>query len=218
MGGSSPTTIVRLRSTPADVTLLLLGSAIVIPEPCNIGFKEWSVICRALASGRQSLILRKGGIHEGSAGFQVAHRQFWLVPTHYHEAAQCVTEEGLGYLDAPGLGDGPAHFVVEHLAVVQRVQFLQDEAVLERLAGQHLWKLETLRQRFHYRQPGIFALLVRIYRGEPRDIGPESHFAGCKSWVEFEGALPTDRVVPVLADEAFAQAEQAALAAWSTIG
>ena len=51
-------------------------------EPVNqIAFKEWAVVCAALASGQQSLILRKGGIHEGRDGFRVAHREFWLFPT-----------------------------------------------------------------------------------------------------------------------------------------
>lgn len=34
-----------------------------------IAFKEWDIVCKALEEGRQSLILRKGGIHEGREGF-----------------------------------------------------------------------------------------------------------------------------------------------------
>ena len=34
-------------------------------------FKEWAVICRALAEGRQALILRKGGIAEAGGDFRV---------------------------------------------------------------------------------------------------------------------------------------------------
>ena len=33
-------------------------------------FKEWAVICRALADGGQGLILRKGGIGDGITGSQ----------------------------------------------------------------------------------------------------------------------------------------------------
>ena len=32
-------------------------------------FKEWAVICKALATGRQLLILRKGGIDEPGGDF-----------------------------------------------------------------------------------------------------------------------------------------------------
>jgi len=45
-------------------------------------FKEWAVICRALAEGRQALILRKGGIEETGGTFEVEHSRFWLYPTY----------------------------------------------------------------------------------------------------------------------------------------
>ena len=44
--------------------------------------KEWAVICRALAEGRQSLLLRKGGIAEAGGAFQVEQPRFWLLPTY----------------------------------------------------------------------------------------------------------------------------------------
>ncbi len=33
------------------------------------GFKEWSSVCQAIADGRQTIIIRKGGIAEGRDGF-----------------------------------------------------------------------------------------------------------------------------------------------------
>ena len=53
-----------------------------------IAFKEWSLVCDALGDGRQSIILRKGGIAEGRDGFQFKHREFFLFPTHFHEQAK----------------------------------------------------------------------------------------------------------------------------------
>ena len=55
-------------------------------------FKEWAVICEALGSGRQSIILRKGGIHEGRGGFEFSHQEFALFPTRFHEQAAHVRE------------------------------------------------------------------------------------------------------------------------------
>ena len=54
-------------------------------EAAVTGFKEWLVICRALAAGRQSIILRKGGIAEGRSGFSFQHDSFFLFPTLYHQ-------------------------------------------------------------------------------------------------------------------------------------
>ncbi len=52
-----------------------------IPESCAVAFKEWADVCAALLDGRQSLILRKGGIEEGPGGFRPEHAAFWLYPT-----------------------------------------------------------------------------------------------------------------------------------------
>src|SRR5690349_20791125 len=49
------------------------------------GFKEWTLVCKALGEGAQSLIIRKGGIAEGRAGFRFQHEDFLLFPTLFHE-------------------------------------------------------------------------------------------------------------------------------------
>jgi hypothetical protein len=56
-------------------------------------FKEWAVICRALAQGRQRVILRKGGIVEPGGQFQLAHREFLLMPTFLHQSAESLVPE-----------------------------------------------------------------------------------------------------------------------------
>ncbi len=44
-------------------------------------FKEWEGIVAALGQGAQTILLRKGGIAEGRAGFRPEHDKFWLFPT-----------------------------------------------------------------------------------------------------------------------------------------
>ena len=51
----------------------------------SVGFKEWAIVCQALGEGRQSVMLRKGGIAEGRDGFAFRHREFFLFPTFFHE-------------------------------------------------------------------------------------------------------------------------------------
>ena len=60
----------------------------------GIAFKEWAVVCRALAEGRQALILRKGGIAEGRDGFGFRHSEFFLFPTFFHEQVVKVRTPG----------------------------------------------------------------------------------------------------------------------------
>ncbi|HQU41894.1 MAG TPA: DUF1802 family protein, partial [Pirellulales bacterium] len=56
-------------------------------------FKEWAVVCRALAGGRQSLILRKGGIVEEGGEFRPDHPEFLLFPTFSHQSPDSVVPD-----------------------------------------------------------------------------------------------------------------------------
>ena len=56
-------------------------------------FKEWAAICRALAQGRQDVILRKGGIIEPGGAFRLDHREFLLLPTFLHQAPESLIPE-----------------------------------------------------------------------------------------------------------------------------
>src|SRR5262249_6242277 len=62
-------------------------------------FKEWAVICRALAEGRQALILRKGGIEEPGGEFRLASRRFWLYPTYVHQQGTAIKPEAMPLLE-----------------------------------------------------------------------------------------------------------------------
>jgi hypothetical protein len=59
------------------------------PTSLQVALKEWDVVCRALTSGRQMVLLRKGGISEaGDGSFQVQHDEFLLFPTFLHQNKQ----------------------------------------------------------------------------------------------------------------------------------
>src|SRR5262249_10828151 len=127
-------------------------------------FKEWAVICRALAEGRQALILRKGGIAETEGDFRVEHTRFWLYPTYLHQKAEALTPEALPLLDLVNRERPPEGVVpLTHFAEVAGVWQLADLAGAQKLAGLHLWAPETVAQRFAYRRPGLYALLVRVW-------------------------------------------------------
>ena len=88
----------------------------------TIAFKEWAAICEALSAGRQIIILRKGGIHEGREGFRVQHREFWLYPTNFHEAANDLTLEAGEFITRAAASRRAAGIApIRHFAVVQEV-------------------------------------------------------------------------------------------------
>ena len=174
-------------------------------QPDNqFAFKEWAVVCAALASGRQTLILRKGGIHEGRDGFRVEHREFWLFPTGFHQQRDEVIPEAWPLLDEAQSHGQPSGLSLDLYAVVEDVQQVLDLSALARLSGRHVWSEATVEQRFQYRTPGLFALVVRVFRQPtPFEVADSPHFAGCKSWVELPSSLSTASLQPVLDDATF---------------
>jgi hypothetical protein len=179
----------------------------VLPKN-RIAFKEWAAVCAALADGRQTLILRKGGIHEGPDGFRPEHGEFWLFPTYLHEAPDAVVDEAHELLDRVQRDQPPPEIARLGLyAVVQGVIELNELEQVYSLAGQHIWSPRTVASRFHYRRPGLFLLLVRVHRlANPVELPNSPHFAGCRTWVEFPCDIPTTGAEPVLSDAAFARA------------
>jgi hypothetical protein len=173
---------------------------------CSIAFKEWAVVCDALALGEQTIILRKGGIHEGRAGFRVAHREFCLLPTTFHASADALTERGQALLPNAAAMHAGGKFLVGQFAVVEDVLEISREADALALEGLHIWSPATVRQRFAYKRPGLFALIVRVYRRqEPFEVAETPAIAGCRSWVELPEAIETTGLTPVLDDEEFAR-------------
>ena len=167
----------------------------------QFAFKEWAVICAALEQGRQTLILRKGGIDEGREGFRVEHGEFWLFPTSFHQQPDELIPEAWPLLEQARTDADPRCVRLSLYAVVQEVYHVQDLATLSRLSGRHIWSDKTVEQRFYYRSPGLFALVVRVYRREsPIEIENSPHMAGCKSWVDLPSPLPSDKLRPVLVD------------------
>jgi hypothetical protein len=171
-------------------------------------FKEWQSVVAALASGRQALILRKGGIHEGRAGFSFAHDRFFLFPTRFHGQAECVREFQHAPLPEWQPGD---EVPLTHYAEALWARTLTSAAVLDELAPFHIWTPATVAERFAWEGKGmatgsIHCALVRVYQlATPWMLEYGRMFAGCRSWVEVP-APPAgwrDALTPVLDDAEF---------------
>lgn len=180
-------------------------------------FKEWAVVVDALGRGEQLVILRKGGVAEGPGGFVVAQREFWLLPTRFHQqgdrvvpAAQARFAEVLAALPPPET------VRLEFLAEVAAWRKLTSRADALRLHGQHVWRDEVIAGRFDWGgEEAIFALAVRVHRlARPVELPFRPGYGGCKSWVELAEDVPLTGAAPVLGDAEFARrlaALQAAL-------
>lgn len=168
--------------------------------------KEWGAVERALAEGRTTLLLRKGGIYERKRDFQVEHREFWLFPTVYHQNAHELRPELRPLLEeAERLHPGPDEVRIEHYAVVEDAFRVESLEALHRLEGLHPHTRETVESRFAYRnKPYLHALVLRVHRTpEPYVIPNTLDYEGCVSWVELDDALSTAGAEPVLPDGEF---------------
>ncbi len=172
----------------------------------RIAFKEWAVICRALALGKQALILRKGGIAETSGEFRPEHSQFWLYPTFVHQQETGIQLQAIPWLrEAEADRPPPGMIRLSHFAEIAGAYWVQQLAGLVLIDHLHCWSPVTVEQRFHYRSPGLYVLPVRVYQVEqPIELPVLPAYEGCKTWVELERELPTTPARPVLDDTAFA--------------
>jgi hypothetical protein len=181
--------------------------------------KEWAVICRALAEGRQTVLLRKGGIAEPGGSFRVEQPRFWLYPTYVHQQEAGIIAEARPLLEQALAERPPAGRVrLSHFAEVTKVWHLTDLAAVEKLAPLHCWSAEVVRSRFEYRQPGLFALAVRVWQSaEVHELPETTAYAGCKSWVELDRELSTPGAAAALSEEEFAEHFRAMVAVLSSL-
>lgn len=157
-----------------------------------IAFKEWDVVCEALQSGRQKLILRKGGIHEGREGFSFAHEEFVLFPTRFHAQGDFVTVPGV--TAKPEWEIGEEVIITSKVKVTKAVTLTNWEKVAE-LADQHIWTEQTIRDRFFWEAPtqkgmasgSIHVAYVKVEKlTEPISFEYAKKYGGCRSWVEID--------------------------------
>ena len=164
------------------------------------GFKEWTLICDALGRGAQSIILRKGGIAEGRAGFRFQHEEFLLFPTLFHEQVAKLKLPPATPLPAPRT-DG-RHEIFYRV----RVEWTEDVTDWEKvhaLAPFHLWQETEIEKRFRQdEKPGVSLAFVRVARlAEPFVFPDAPRFGGCRSWITLP-ELPAGSVAHDALDEA----------------
>jgi hypothetical protein len=152
-------------------------------------FKEWAVICRAMASGRQDVILRKGGIAEPNGSFAVDHRRFLLLPTFLHQSAEQLVPEARDLLEGID-ADRPPHgcIVLTHEVQVVHHSRITSLAALAPYRSRHVWSDGTVAERFHRWQNELHILEVAVRPlPEPVTFPWNDGYGGCKSWVTISG-------------------------------
>lgn len=153
----------------------------------TLALKEWAAVAAALLDGRQTVLLRKGGIHEKA--FRVGGAWFVLFPTVAHSHRERVRAEHLPLLDvgAADVDEAEGTFVVRcGVSLVEVVPVARPEG-LAQIADLHIWTEESVRVdrlEFRPRHP-LQVLVVRaVALPEPVRLARRDEYGGCRSWLE----------------------------------
>ena len=170
------------------------------PTSLPIALKEWATVCRALETGRQVILLRKGGIYEAAGEFELENPQFLLFPTYLHQNLKMLkaqAHEGFEAVNAE-----PGEVRIAAAGAVSDIVQLRSRAQLEAIDTEHVWTPPLIDMRFNYKPDNpLYLLLVRAYRlPRPVVVRNTPEYAGCKSWVPLGKPIETGGAVPVLED------------------
>ncbi len=167
----------------------------------NIAFKEWAIVVEALGQGAQTVVIRKGGIHESGGRFNLEHNEFLLFPTQFHQQREWVTREAQHRFDQPPFplnvgGNVPIAYAARVIAAAE----VHDLGAIKRLRNLHIWSEELLAQRFAWNEePMVHALFLEVSRlCSPIDLPMKPAYSGCKSWIELETPVDTSNSTSVL--------------------
>ena len=173
------------------------------PATLQIALKEWASVCNALETGRQMILLRKGGIYEAAGEFELENPQFLLFPTYLHQNLNMLKPEA--HAGFSPVSAEPGEVRISAAGVVTDIVQLHSREQMNRIDNEHVWAGPLIDMRFNYKpQNPLYLLLMRAYRlRETATVENTPTYAGCKSWVPLEAAIETGAASPVLDDHAY---------------
>lgn len=151
--------------------------------------KEWAVVCRAMEQGRQTVLLRKGGILEFRQGFEVKHDKFMMFPTYEHQAKESLQLDYAAHLNEVLKEQPPAdQNIIKSYAEAMLVKEITDISVLKKLEKYHIWNESYVNARMAYNpKKPMSVILVRTFvLDNPITVENRQEWAGCKSWIPVE--------------------------------
>lgn len=163
--------------------MAVMGSTTVAT---TIALKEWAAVVHALLDGRQTVLLRKGGIRERR--FDIASDRFMLFPTVAHAHTERVRpgHDDVLAAGAADIADDTGRFVVRAGVELVDVIGLTDVAALADLTDLHIWTPEHIAERLAFRPKHPLQVLVvtAVQLADPITLDRTPEYGGCSSWVD----------------------------------
>ena len=173
----------------------------------RVALKEWAVLVSAMARGDVIAMIRKGGIRERRAGFDVRHDRFLLYPTFFHEKLDELDPRFRPMLESVHAGTPPAGTIeLRYIANVAMVWQVTELERLHAIDAEHGLTWGAVESRFRYRDdPRVHVVAVRLAKLPAVVSLPEvRRYTGCVSWVKLDQDVNVSGATPVIAEDAFA--------------
>ena len=148
--------------------------------------KEWATVVKALEQGKQTVILRKGGILETASGFNIESKKFFLFPTWEHQESKHVKPEFHDFLNNV-LANRPNEGFnkISSYAEVVYEKNVEDAEVISNLSSFHVWSDSYIQERRNWMpEKPMRAVFLKTVNIPEIDLPLKPEFSGCKSWIE----------------------------------
>ena len=150
------------------------------------GLKEWATVVNALEQGKQTVILRKGGILESASGFNIESKKFFLFPTWEHQETKHVKPEFHNFLtDVLNKKPNEGCNKITSYAEILFEKDVSAADTINELSPFHIWSdsyIEERRKWMPEKPMKVVFLKTVIIPEFNLPLKPE--FQGCKSWIE----------------------------------
>ena len=150
------------------------------------GLKEWATVVKALEHGKQTVILRKGGILETASGFMVESKKFLLFPTWEHQEIKHVKTQYHDFLNET-LNHKPKdgyNIITSSAEVLDQID-ISSNKIIDNLSSFHVWSDEYIKERINWMpEKPLKAIFLKAYTFPQIEIPLQTDFEGCKSWIE----------------------------------
>ena len=161
------------------------------------GLKEWATVVKALEQGKQTVILRKGGILETASGFNVESKEFLLFPTWEHQEEIFVKVEFQNFLNQV-LKEKPKKGFnrITSYAKVLDEKDIDSIETIDALSQFHVWSDTYIKERMNWMpEKPMKAVFLQAFNIEELKIPLKDEFQGCKSWVEINSDIKCGKSV-----------------------
>lgn len=172
--------------------------------------KEWAIVCKGFEEGRQTILLRKGGIMERKHGFELKHNDFYMFPTYEHQSRELLQQDYAdkfeSILQSKPIDD--LNTIYLYAKVIYITETFNREMLYD-LRDFHIWNEKYINLRMDYNpEKPLSIVLLRVYRlNSALNVTLSPQQAGCRSWIDFQSLSMEDSEdnigKPVLSNDTF---------------